>query len=1172
MKTNKSFLLLALCLCCFAYKGQVLKTKLIRLADKSYMGFTDTVDNMPILVNVNNNIVVSGNQRINASQYDATTVEQLSSGIQNWINQISASGEKSFITASCNDASGNIYNTGAYRSNSSNGLDFFVQKLTPGGSTAWTKYYDNGMNDGAIAICADPSGNVYITGPSEGTGLIDYATVAFDGAGNLKWSRRYDHSSLIDVPTAIFYEPTANRIYVTGSSANSFTDWDFATVKYNAVSGTQMDVERVSGGVGNDKVLGAVTDGDGNIYTVGTAFNGTNYDMQLVKIDSSFNQVFVKTFDAYGLDDAGIAVSLDSKGNIIVLGTSYVNSATTELIILKYDKNGNKLWDKHRRGKGGQSAEGLRLKIKSDNEYLVAGNYGTGIDQDIALLCYDSLGYVSIETSYDDSGFRDRLMDMTFEGNHIYLTARTMNSANAPMEQNLILHYEYTDITQNVVVLGSGVSEERYVDHELIISFNKKACKMSRINDRGQTFGTLQEFVADSTCDKITGVLDLEGVLGVNARSFPVRKIFFDLTEADSLSESRTGNYVKIPEFYTSFVVTLPNWISTTGAASSLNGIRPDIRYSQLNAVYRLASPPTPPSTNDPNYAIDQGALHPTSLYPNANVNVDTAWAITTGEPFVKIGFLDSGIEPHPDLPSNISGYDFLANTSLGNGDWDNHGTPVSGAAVAIRNNGIGVAGVAGGDATASKPGPTIYDCRVSQGGYPPENIVAAGIHKAATGQNAGGFGVHILNFGIYYGGSYLISQWGRGVSASTIEQLNYANRNGVVLNCPKANFGLGTNIFPADWSDEIIMSIGSNGWDGEHCRKNINCTNNSTTWGQIDFVAPGTMELVTSTSSQGGFMKTHGTSLATPHVSGASALIQSYRNKNVADWNNLVHEDIEQILQRTATDLTVTPVYNETVGYDTVTGWGRINIYRAIRELNKNYYRIRHVSESVGNTSTSGGSPTLIFTDSMEWKNYPGVPNGKHITEVYKRTVVMNYTLLPSEKLIDGWPLNKECYGVKFDSTFVDGDRPNYSRIDNLTPSSCTMTTFYYKIPSLNVYMPYEPGYIRSAFSVYTYDSTGTVGVKDYGHDLVNYSRFKVFPNPNKGSFIAEFNADFTEILTFKITNMLGQVVHQGEYRAIMGINQLKINSYELTNGIYIFSIFNGTQELHKQKIIKQE
>ena len=93
-------------------------------------------------------------------------------------------------------------------------------------------------------------------------------------------------------------------------------------------------------------------------------------------------------------------------------------------------------------------------------------------------------------------------------------------------------------------------------------------------------------------------------------------------------------------------------------------------------------------------------------------------------------------------------------------------------------------------------------------------------------------------------------------------------------------------------------------------------------------------------------------------------------------------------------------------------------------------------------------------------------------------------------------------------------------------------------------------------------------VGIKKNGTYLKDVL---VFPNPNSGQFEVEFDSDFIDNLSYKLTNTLGQEVLKGTYKSSLGINHLKINNSDLTNDIYILTIFNSKQELHKQKIIKQ-
>ena len=1174
-KKLKSLILAVSLTYCIGFSAQV-ETKLIKQVSVDYNGVTDTVDLMPIDINTNGDVLVSGNQKMSSTQYNAATV---SDGINTWIDSYNPGTGKAFITCSTHDQSGNTYVAGGIRLTSANGMDFLLIKYNNSGVQQWVYYY-NGTNSTTDVVSAliFKNGNIYLTGASDGSGsLMDYATVKVDASnGTQIWVSRYDYSNNIDVPTGITFDNATNQVFVSGSSGTTFTNWDFATVKYSATNGGQKGVSRTANpaGFAQDQVYSMATDAQSNVYAVGTAKNGTNYNVQLVKLDTALNTVFTQTFDAHGYDDAGIAIALDNNANIYISGSSYKSNGTRELLVLKYDKNGNFKWKFQRQTTGGQSAEGLRIKLKSNNEIFVGGNFGTGNNQDIVLLCLDSLGTLQVEKIYDGTGgLKDKFMDLAISGDKIYVSARTSTATASTVDNNITITYEYNNFSQNVTTIGSGATAQSYVDREVIVSFNKKAVKMSAINDKQMTFGNLQDFVQDSTCHKILMALDPDSVLRFDPRKLSTRKIFFDLVEKDSLSETRTGNFVKVPEFYTSLVLTLPSSINNVGAISPFNTVEPDIRYAQLNNVFHLASPPpSPPSTNDPDFSTAQGALHAIPGYSLGHINVDSAWAVITGTSSIRAGMLDTGIEPGmSEFPANIPGFDFVANSNLGNGDLDNHGTPVAGSIGAIRNNNSCIAGVAGGDASSSQPGVTLYDCRCSQLGGVIESWAAPAFLKASQGTNIGGFAVHIINVGFFYGGAYLINNWGHGVAQLTIDNMNFANRNGVAMAMPKANFAsLGTNIFPADWSDDIIMSVGSNGWNGEHCDQSQgNCSNASTNWGQIDFIAPGTTQLVKTISNSNACIQEHGTSQATPHVSGAAALLMGYRNQPNPHWNNLVHEDVEHILQRTATDLTVT-AYAEKPGYDSVSGWGRINVYRAIREMNKNYYLVRHISESIGSTGTSGALVANVFTDTMTWTNYPSVPTGTYVTEVYKRTTIINFTLNTTETIIDQWPLNKECYGVKFDSTFVDGDRPYYGRIDGISTTACTMTTFYYKIPSLNVHMPYAPGEIKSAFSLYTYDSEGTVGLKE-NPELVNYSKFKVFPNPNSGQFEVEFASDFIDNLSYKLTNTLGQEVLKGTYKSSLGINHLKINNSDLTNDVYILTIFNSKQELHKQKIIKQ-
>ena len=68
------------------------------------------------------------------------------------------------------------------------------------------------------------------------TSDYDYATLAYDSAsGASLWTRRYDGpASLRDDAVALAVSPDGSRVFVTGSSATSANDDDYATVAYSA--------------------------------------------------------------------------------------------------------------------------------------------------------------------------------------------------------------------------------------------------------------------------------------------------------------------------------------------------------------------------------------------------------------------------------------------------------------------------------------------------------------------------------------------------------------------------------------------------------------------------------------------------------------------------------------------------------------------------------------------------------------------------------------------------------------------------------------------------------------------------------------------------------------------------------------------------------------------------
>ena len=121
---------------------------------------------------------------------------------------------------------------------------------------------------------------------------------------------------------------------------------------------------------------------------------------------------------------------------------------------------------------------------------------------------------------------------------------------------------------------------------------------------------------------------------------------------------------------------------------------------------------------------------------PGADINIQPVWdSYTKGSEQVIVSVVDEGVwGGHPDLADNMwddgsghYGYNFIDRnyqifTDLG------HGTHVAGVIGAVNNNGVGVAGIAGGDAAAGIPGVRIMSCVIFQ-----DDDVASDYQSAAA-------------------------------------------------------------------------------------------------------------------------------------------------------------------------------------------------------------------------------------------------------------------------------------------------------------------------------------------------------------------------------------------------------------------------------------------------------
>jgi uncharacterized delta-60 repeat protein len=345
------------------------------------------------------NVYVTGGSAVSGGPPDYVTIKYNSAGEQQWLADFSGGNNTAnFANAIALDGSGNVYVTGigwGYGNDS----DYATVKYNSSGEQQWVARYDGtGHNlDTAMAIAVDPSGNVYVTGRSPGLETnYDYATIKYNASGHEEWVARYNGpGNGYDEARAIGVDGSGN-IYVTGVSLGPGTDDDYATIKYSP-SGDEEWVARYNGlGNGVDFAYALAVDPSGNVYATGVSFgSGTDYDAATIKYSPSGEELWVARYNGPGNDtDAAYAIALDGSGNVIVtggsVGTTYPDY---DYLTIKYNPAGEQQWVARYRGPAGNLDEAAHIAVdRVDNVYVTGFSTGLGTDYDYATIKYSPSG------------------------------------------------------------------------------------------------------------------------------------------------------------------------------------------------------------------------------------------------------------------------------------------------------------------------------------------------------------------------------------------------------------------------------------------------------------------------------------------------------------------------------------------------------------------------------------------------------------------------------------------------------------------------------------------------------------------------------------------------------------------------------------------------------------
>jgi hypothetical protein len=246
------------------------------------------------------------------------------------------------------DFAGNVAVTGRSPNDAGND-DIYTAKYAAGdGALLWEKRYNgpaNG-NDSGNSVAVDGAGNVVVTGISNSANSTpDYYTAKYAAAdGTLLWERRYDGpGNRYDNGNSVAVDASGN-VFVTGRSNGATLSNDYYTAKYAAGDGTVLWERRFGAPNYYESAYSVATDAAGNAVVTGHTFNGNEDDYYTVKYAAADGAVLwearsvgspnTNSFIDWGVPYTGkLAITKD--GGAVVTGHSY-NGSNWDYATVRY--------------------------------------------------------------------------------------------------------------------------------------------------------------------------------------------------------------------------------------------------------------------------------------------------------------------------------------------------------------------------------------------------------------------------------------------------------------------------------------------------------------------------------------------------------------------------------------------------------------------------------------------------------------------------------------------------------------------------------------------------------------------------------------------------------------------------------------------------------------------
>lgn len=348
-----------------------------------------------IAVDGKGNVFVTGSSfdpppssAVPATDYSYVTLAYSGSGVPLWTNTYSVAGRDHAVAVAA-DPGGNVIVTGdSYESTTGHAMTTIA--YSGAGVPLWTNRYEGAEPGGqsqAGGIAVDRKGRVFLAGNSDNA--ID--VVAYSNAGAMLWIKRYQGPTTYDDAVSAVAVDCKGNVFVTGASKNPTLNFDYLTLACSG-EGAPLWTNRYS--TANDSQADAIAvDGNGSVFVTGGSWSGIGFpDIATVAYSGAGVPLWTNRYDGpANKTDWATAVATDREGNVFVTGYSTGVSTKYDYVTIGYSSRGALLWTSRYTGPGDGWDQATGVATDGSGNVFVTGRFWNGTSSEFATIKYSSL-------------------------------------------------------------------------------------------------------------------------------------------------------------------------------------------------------------------------------------------------------------------------------------------------------------------------------------------------------------------------------------------------------------------------------------------------------------------------------------------------------------------------------------------------------------------------------------------------------------------------------------------------------------------------------------------------------------------------------------------------------------------------------------------------------------